>query len=190
MIISLVVIATQSRNHLKPAGHPFFVTSSRKIKSNCGSVFKALHFQLMIKANLRDGSNPVSKGNLLREHLMARTGYSRPNSILGVVVVCDRSLFLVPPDSDGLVSIELLGYTQAKDATPHSTMTKWFDYVTWKPVPGGLTRDNAYMSNMRRSEDPHAEWARLLVFGDIGANYVGRLAEKNARKAGWLLARK
>jgi hypothetical protein len=153
-------------------------------------VFKAWHFQLMITADLRNGSDAVEKEKLLKQHLMARTGHSRPNSVLGLVVFCDRSQLSVLHDSRGLVSIELLGYVQAKDATPHSTMTKWLDSATWKPVPGGLTSDHAYMSNVHRSADPNAEWARLLVFGGIGANNVGRAAEKNARKVGLSLAKK
>jgi hypothetical protein len=115
-----------------------------------------------------------------------------PNSVLGLrlVVLCDRSQLSVSHDSCGLVSIELLGYVQAKDATPHSTMTKWLDSATWKPVPGGLPSDHAYMSNVHWSADPNAEWARLLVFGSISANIVGRAAEKNARKVGLSLAKK
>ena len=111
-------------------------------------------------------------------------------SVIGVVVFCDESQLLVLPDNHGLVSIELLGYVQAKDATPHSTMTKWLDFATWKPVPGGLTSDHPYMSSVHRSADPNADWARLLVLGCIGANNVGRAAEKNARKVGLSLAKK
>jgi hypothetical protein len=153
-------------------------------------VFRCWQFQLMIKADLRNGSNAVEKGKLLKEHLMARTRCSRPNSILGLVVFCNRSQLSAPHDSGGHVSIELLGYVQAKDATPHSTMTKWLDSATWTPVPGGLTSDHAYMSNVHRYADPHAEWARLLVFGGIGANNVGRAAEKNARQVGLSFAKK
>jgi hypothetical protein len=38
------------------------------------------------------------------------------------------------------------------------------------------------MSNMRRFEDPNDAWTRLLVYGSIEANNVGRAAEKTARK--------
>ncbi len=73
---------------------------------------------------MHNGSNTVEKENLLTEHLMDRTGHFRPNSILGLVVVCDRSQLSVTHDSHGLVSIDLLGYVQVKDATPHSVMRK------------------------------------------------------------------
>jgi hypothetical protein len=150
-------------------------------------VFKAWQFHFMIKADLRDGTTAAEKEKLLTEHLSARTGHERPFSIIGEVVFCDRSLFLQPPDSDGLVSIELFGYVQAKNATPLSTMKKWINWATWKPVVGGLTSDDGYMSNMRRFEDPDDQWTRLLVSGSIGANNVGRAAEKTARKVEFLL---
>ena len=152
-----------------------------------GSVFRAWQFHFMIKTDLRDGTTAVEKEKLLTEHLSARTGHTRPLSIIGMVVFCDRSLFLQPPDSDGLVSIEVLGYAQANNTTPLSTMKKWIDSATWKPVPGGLTSDDEYMSNMRRFEDPDDQWTRLLVYGSIGANNVGRAAEKAARKVEFLL---
>ncbi len=80
-----------------------------------------------------------------------------PPAVIGVVVLCDQSLFS-PPVSAGFVFIKLLGYVQAKAATPYSTMEKWLDYATWKLESGGLTSDNGYMSNMR--EVPEDEWTR------------------------------
>ncbi len=100
----------------------------KKRKSRIGSSFKAFQFHLMIKTDLRDGttaSTAVEKEMLLKEHLRTSTGHKMPPSITGLVVFCDRSLFSQPPDSDGLVSIEVLGYVQAKSSTPLSTMKKW-----------------------------------------------------------------
>ena len=141
----------------------------------------------MIRADLRHGTTAVEKVKLLREHLSARTGNTRPLCVIGVVVFCDESLLSFPSASDGLVSIEVLGYVQAKSATPQSTMKKWIDSATWKQVPGGLTSDNEYMSNMRRFQDPNDEWTRFLVFGSIGANNTGRLMERAARQVACLL---
>ena len=109
-----------------------------------------------------------------------------PDCVTGVVVFCDASLFSQPPGSDGLVSIEMLGYVQAR-ATRLSTLNKWVDSATWNPVPGGLTSDDEYMSNMRRFQDPNDEWTRFLVFGSIGANNTGRLMERAARQVACLL---
>jgi hypothetical protein len=128
------------------------------------------------------GSTAVEKEKLLREHLSARTGNAKPLSVTGVVVFCNRLLFSQPPDSDGLISIELHGYVQEVHAKPQSTMKKWIDSATWKEVPGGLTSDKEYMSNMRRFQDPNDEWTRLVLFGSIRANNVGRSEDKAAKR--------
>jgi len=159
--------------------------SHNKKRSRSGSLFRAFQFHLMIKTDLRDGTTAgpaVEKEMLLKEHLRASTIHKMPLSISGLVVFCDRLLFSQPPDSDGLVSMEVLGYVQAKSSTPLSTMKIWIDSARWKPVGGGLTSDDEYMSNMRRFEDPNDAWTRLLVYGSIRANNVGRAAEKTARK--------
>jgi hypothetical protein len=70
-----------------------------------------------------------------------------------VTAFCEQSLFLVPPDSAGHVSIHVHGYAQASKATQHSTLKKWIDSATWKPDPGGLMSDNEYLTNMRGFED-------------------------------------
>ena len=126
----------------------------------------------MVRANLCNASTAVEKGNLLLEHLSLRTGHNMPKCVTGVVVFCDRSLFSQPPESDGLVSIEMRGYVQARQATRHSTMKKC---------------DDEYMSNMRRFQDANDEWTRFLVFGSIGANNTGRLMERAARQVACLL---
>jgi hypothetical protein len=75
----------------------------------------------VIKKDLCYGTTAVEMEKNLTEHLLARTGHTRPFCIIGVVVFCDRSLFSQPPDSNGLVSIEVLGYVQAKNATHWQT---------------------------------------------------------------------
>jgi hypothetical protein len=136
----------------------------------------------VIKTDLCDGTTAVEKQKLLTEHLRARTGHTKPLCIVGLAVFCDRSLFSQPPDNDGLVSIEVHGYVQANNATPLSTMKRWIDSDTWKPVEGGLTSDKEYMANMRRFQDPNDEWTRLMLFGSFGANNVTRSEEKAAKR--------
>ena len=162
-------------------------SNSRKKRKSYqpGSECRAWRFQLMVRANLCNASTAVEKGSLLLQHLSLRTGHNMPDCVTGVVVFCDASLFSQPPESDGLVSIEMRGYVQARQATRHSTMKKWVDSATWNPVTGGLTSDDEYMSNMmRRCQDPNDEWIGILLFGNIGANNKGRSAEKAARKVG------
>jgi hypothetical protein len=38
------------------------------------------------------------------------------------------------------------------------------------------------MSNMRRFQDPNDEWTRLVLFGSIRANNVGRSEDKAAKR--------
>ena len=102
--------APQSPLHLKSADQVRQIYIIKK-RSRIGSLFRAFQFHLMIKTDLRDGTTAGTaeeKEMLLKEHLRARTGHERPLSISGLVVFCDRSLFSQPPDSDGLVSIEVL----------------------------------------------------------------------------------
>ena len=168
---------------LSESGGSSSASSVKKRKAyESGHRFRAWQFHLKIRADLRHGTTAVEKAKLLKEHLSVRTGNTQPHCVIGAVVFCDRSLLSQPPDSDGLVSIEALGYVQSKDATPQSTMKKWIDSNTWKPVPGGLTSDKAYMSNMRRFQDPNDEWTRLVLFGSIGANNAGRSEEKAAKR--------
>jgi hypothetical protein len=156
--------------------------SRKKRKSRCGSVFRSWQFHFVIKTDLCHGPTAAEKDKLLREHLSARTGHYRPFSISGVVVFCDRSLYSQPPDSDGLISIEVIGYVQANNTVTQTTMKKWMDSATWKPVEGGLTSNKEYMSNMRRFQDPNDEWTRLMLYGNIGANNVTRSEEKAAKR--------
>jgi hypothetical protein len=79
---------------------------------------------MMFKANLSGATTAPEKGKLLTDHISTRTGHHRPHSVTCVVIFCDESLISGPPDSDGLVSIELLGYIQTKNITPVSTMKK------------------------------------------------------------------
>ena len=83
-------------------------SSSRKRKSRSGTVFRSWSFRLTVKADLGHGATAEEKGTILAEHLRARTGHTMPSSVTCVAVFCDQSLFSVPPDSAGLVSIEVL----------------------------------------------------------------------------------
>ncbi len=110
-------------------------SSSRKRKSRSGTVFKSWCFRLTVKADLSHGATAEEKRKLLTEHLRTRTGHTIPTSVTCMAVFCDQSLFSVPPDSAGLVSIEVQGYVQATQGKQLSRMQKWIDSAAWKPVP-------------------------------------------------------
>jgi hypothetical protein len=78
----------------------------------------------MVRADLGHGTTAEEKRKLLTEHLRTRTGHTMPRSVTCVTVFCDESLFSVPPNSAGLVSIQVQGYIQASSSKPHSTMKK------------------------------------------------------------------
>ena len=162
-------------------------SSSRKRKSRIGTVFRSWSFRLTVKADLGHGATAEEKGTILAEHLRARTGHTMPSSVTCVAVFCDQSLFSVPPDSAGLVSIEVQGYVQAIQGKQLSTMQKWIDSASWKPVPGGLSSDAEFQTDMRKFNDPNDSMTRLMVFGAVGANNAGRTADKEARKVGCLI---
>ena len=150
-------------------------------------MFKSWSFRLTVKADFCHGATAEEKGKLLTEHLRTRTGHTRPSSVTCVAVFCDKLLFSVPPDSAGLVSIEVQGYVQAIQGKQLSTMQKWIDSATWKPVPGGLSSDDEYQTNMRKFNDPNDSMTRLMVYGRVGANNAGRAAEKQDRQVGCLI---
>ncbi len=116
---------------------PSSTNSSKKRKSMSGSVFKAWSFQLQTKADLGHGTTAEEKARLLTEHLRTCTRHTLPSSVTSGAVFFDGLLFSAPPDSAGLVSIELQGYVQARYSIPLSTVKKWIDSASWKPVPDG-----------------------------------------------------
>ena len=42
--------------------------------------------------------------------------------------------------------------------------------------------DDDFIANMRRYENQYDPWTQLTVFGSVGANNAGRIAEGQARK--------
>ena len=134
--------------------------SSKKRKSTSGTQCRSWSFQLMVRADLGYGTTAEEKRKLLTEHLRTRTGQTMPRSVTCVAVFCDESLFSVPPDSAGLVSIQVQGYTQASSSKPHSTMKKWVESALWKLIQGGL-----YLTNMDKFNDPNDSMTRLMVYG-------------------------
>ena len=128
---------------------------------------------------------PLTAGEkriFLREHFSLRTTNNRPNCVTCLTIFCDESHFSGHTDSAGLVSLEIQGYVQTKNAVSLTTMETWIGSASWKPVPGGLTSDDAFLADMRRYENQYDSWTQLIVFGGVGANNAGRKAEGQVRK--------
>ncbi len=149
-----------------------------------GSVFKAWSFQSTVKTCLGHGTTAEEKARLPTEHQRTRTTHTLPSSVTNGAVFFDGLLSSAPPDSAGLVSIALQGYVQGRYAILLSTVKKWIDSASGKPVPGGLTSNNELLTNMRKFEDPSNTWTPLMIFGKVDQNNVGRSVQRQARQVG------
>ncbi len=93
------------------------------------------HFRFMLMTDLSNGSTAVEKGNFLTAH---QATPQWPHRKLQAALcrwcgsICDRSMFSVLPDSDGLVSIEELGYVEA-NYTFHNEEMAWFRHMETSP---------------------------------------------------------
>ncbi len=74
------------------------------------------------------------------------------------------------PDSNGLVSILIRGYVQTKQATPISTMQKFFADASWKPVPGGLAGDAEFRANCESRTRDCSSRARSPIYSSLRSN--------------------
>ena len=144
-------------------------------RTKSGTMFRAWSFHVTLKANVSHGATTRDKIRLLSDHLRSRTAHCINTSFTSVSTFCDESLLSGPTDSEGLVSIVIQGYVQTREATPISTMHKFIDTATWKPVPGGLAGDAEFRANS-------ASLAKLYAFGEIGLNNQGRSEKSQEQK--------
>ena len=158
-------------------------TSLERKRSRSGILFRAWSFQMSVKIDFSPASSTAGKKRtILFEHLRLRTGHDQPHFVTSFTVFCDESHFSGPTDSEGLVSLEIQGYVQTTNTIALTTMQTWMGSASWKPVPGGLMSDAGFKANMRRFDDQSDTWTRLTVFGIVGANNAGRIAEGQVRK--------
>ena len=158
-------------------------TSLERKRSRSGLLFRAWSFQMSVKIDFSPASSTAGeKRTILFEHLRLRTGHDQPHFVTSFTVFCDESHFSGHTDSEGLVSLEIQGYVQNRAGVPLSTMQTWIGSASWKPVPGGLMSDAGFKANVRRFHDQSDTWTRLTVFGIVGANNAGRIAEGQVRK--------
>ena len=139
--------------------------------------FRAWSFQCTVKANLLSCTTTQQREKLLSD-LLSNRAAEKPLSVTSISTFCHESQLSGEPDSNGLVSIEVYGYVQTKNATPISTMQKLIESASWKPVPGGLMSDRDFK---KISES----CALLYLFGKIGLNNAGREEARIARKVGY-----
>ena len=151
---------------------------SRPKRQKSSIYFRAWSCQLTVTANFLAGTSTQERRKLLTELLANRAADEKPLSVTSISTFCNESQLSGEPDSNGLVSIEVYGYVQTKNATPISTMQKLIESASWKPVPGGLMSDRDFK---KISES----CALLYLFGKIGLNNAGREEARIARKVGY-----
>ena len=134
---------------------------------------------MSVQTDFSLASTAKEKRKILQQHLSLSTGHGMPKCVTCVTVFCDELHFSGLSD---VVLVEIQGYVQTKNTVTLTTMQKWIDSASWKPVPRGLMSDDDFVANMRRFEDPSDAWTRLNVFGSVGANNAGRIAKGQARK--------
>ena len=119
--------------------------SGAYFRAKSGAYFRAWSFQIRVQANFPPASSTAGeRRTFLFEHLSLCTAHKRPNCITSLTVFCDESHFSGHTDSAGLVSLEIHGYVQTKDAVSLTTMEKWIGSASWKPVLGGLMSDDDF----------------------------------------------
>jgi hypothetical protein len=63
------------------------------------------------------------------------------------------------------------------------TMTNWMKSANWEPITGGLCNCE-FLNYLDCAESPSKSWYQMPIFGEVGLNNQGRIAEKleNDRK--------
>jgi hypothetical protein len=62
------------------------------------------------------------------------------------------------------------------------TMTNWIKSANWDPITGGLFTNCEFLNYLDYAESPSKSWYQMPIFGEVGFNNQGRIAEKNDRK--------
>jgi len=114
----------------------------------------------------------------LLEHVQSRILHTMPGIVTFVEAFYDSSILSIlsrPNIAGSSISIPLHGFVQTRAHTncEISTMQAWFP-ASWSPVPGGLSSNQEFKDNVRRSDDPNNTWAKLSVFGSLSLNNKAR----------------
>jgi hypothetical protein len=118
----------------------------------------------------------------LIEHFWTRTSSERPLCVRSVTVFADlEQLVFEAPDETRTISISIIGYVQTKQSRTF-TMTNWIKSANWEPITGGLFGNCEFLNNLDYADSPSKSWYKMPIFGEVGLNKQGRIAEKNDRK--------
>ena len=168
-------------------------TSTTAREKRVRHLFSCWTFQLIFSADaaaLNGGSASGSvtlqqRQKYLLEHIRSRVANTdRMQHIVAFVEAYYDTSILSDALPEGIsVSIPLLGFVQTRAHTncEISTMQFWFP-ASWAPVSGGLSSNQEFKDNARRSEDPSNTWTKLCVFGSLGLNNTARGEKRQLMK--------
>ena len=144
--------------------------------------FACWKFRDTIQADLSGLGSLGERRQKLIEHFRTRTSLERPLCVRSVTVFADLDqLVLDAPDETRTISITIIGYVQTKQSRKFA-MTNWIKSANWEPIPGGLFSNCEFLNYMDYAKNPSKSWYELPIFGDVGLNNQGRIAEKSDRK--------
>lgn len=160
-------------------------TSTTSRKKQIRHRFSSWTFQLTINTNAAALNGERASGSVsiqerqkhLLQHLRSRIANPNimPHIVTFVEAYFDSSAISCALSEGISISIPLHGFVQTRAHTncEISTMQAWFP-ASWSPVPGGLSSNQEFKDNVRRSDDPNNTWAKLSVFGSLSLNNKAR----------------
>ena len=117
----------------------------------------------------------------LIEHFRTRTNSERPLCVRSVTVFADlEQLVFEAPGETRTISISIIGYVQTKQSRMF-TMTNWIKSANWEPITGGLFSNCEFLNYLDYADSPSKTWYKMPIFGEVGLNNQGRIAEKSDR---------
>ena len=112
--------------------------------------------------------DPSGTEKYLLEHIRSRIANPdrMPHIVTFVEAYYDTSMISSAIPEGISISIPLLGFAQTRAHTSCeiSTMQFWFP-ASWAPVPGGLSSNQEFKDNARRSEDPSKRGPNFACLG-------------------------
>ncbi len=94
---------------------------------------------MSVQTDFSHASTAEEKRKILQQHLSLSTGHGMPKCVTCVAVFCDELHF---PGLSDVVLVEIQGYVQTKNTVTLTTMQRWINSASWKPVPRGLMSDD------------------------------------------------
>ena len=143
--------------------------------------FACWTFRDTIQADFPGASFGERKQKLI-EHFRTRTSSERPLGVRSVTIFADLDQIVLDANHETrTISISIIGYVQTK-LSRKFRMTNWIKSANWEPITSGLFSNCEFLNYMDYAKNPSKSWYELPIFGNVGLNNQGRIAEKSDRK--------